>query len=117
MKGAIADDDDSFYDDGFFYDAPLGPGKVSMARIAMNISKLNTTQLADKLQVSLTAIAADATTFTGATAMLALGNAATQNMVDKQALVDALLAQLGQARAERDQAWLEGADFFEHHLV
>ena len=116
MIGALADDN-SFYDEEFHYDAPPGPGKVHMSRIVMNISKLNATQLAGKLQLSFTAIAEDAVTFTGATAMLTLGNTTRQDLVDGQALVDSLAAQLAQAREARDQALATAADFYEHHLV
>jgi hypothetical protein len=115
MVGALADDD-SFYDEEFYYDAPL-PKKVNMARIAMNISGLTPPAFAAKLQVSLTAIAADAATFTGATALLALGNQKHDALVDSDALVESLSAQLAQAREARRQAYEEAALFYEHDLV
>ncbi len=115
MIGALADDD-SFYDEEFYYDAPL-PKKGLMARIAMNISGLTPPALAGKLQVSLTAIAADATTFTGATALLALGNTTHAALVDSDALVESLNVQLAQAREARRQAYDDAAVFYEHELV
>jgi len=115
MIGALADDD-SFYDEEFYYDAPL-PKKGLMARIAMNIAGLTPPALAGKLQVSLTAIAADATTYTGATALLALGNIKHDALVDSDALVESLIVQLAQAREARRQAYDEAAVFYEHDLV
>jgi|ERR1043166_5869634 hypothetical protein len=115
MIGALFDDD-SFYDDEFFYDAPL-PKKGIMARIAMNISRLNAADLAARLQVSLTAIAADATTFTGATALLTLGNTKRTALSDADALVESLIMQLAQAREARNQALTDTADYIEHDLV
>src|SRR6188474_809071 len=100
MIGAVADDD-SFYDEEFYYDAPL-PKKGTMAKIALNISNLTPPALAGKLQVSLTAIAADTTTFTGATALLTAGNAKHLALADSDALVESLKMQLAQAREDRD---------------
>lgn len=115
MNGALADDD-SFYDEEFYYDAPLAKKGSIMARIAMNISGLTPTALAAKLQVSLTAIAADATTFTGATALLALGNTKYDTLVEADALVESLVVQLAQAREERDQAAVDAAAFYGSEL-
>ena len=115
MTGALADDN-SFYDEEFFYDAPL-PKKGPMARIALNISKLPVPQLAGKLQVSLTAIAADTTTFTGATALLALGNTKHEALQDGDALVESLKMQLAQARVSRDQAYADVTSFFSNDLA
>ncbi len=115
MIGAIADDD-SFYDEEFYYDAPL-PKKGHMSRIAMNISGLTPPAFAAKLQVSLTAIAADDTTFTGATTLLTLGNTKHDALVDSDALVESLAAQLGMAREARRQAYDDAAEYYEHELV
>src|SRR5205085_2353209 len=66
---------------------------------------------------SLTAIAADSATFTGATALLTLGNTEHDALVDSDALVESLKAQLAQAREARSQAFEEAALFYEHDLV
>lgn len=116
MSGAVADDN-SFYDEELYYDEPVGPGKGPMSRIILNISKLNAAQLGNKLQVSFSAIEADATTFTGATSMLTLGNTTRTTLLDGQALVDSLGVQQAQAREARDQALAEAMSFYEHHLV
>jgi hypothetical protein len=88
-----------------------------MARIALNISKLSPLQLAAKLQVSLTAIAADTTTFTGATALLALGNTKYQTLADSDGLVESLKMQLAQARWARQQAYDDVATLFSNDLA
>ena len=88
-----------------------------MARIAMNIAKLNAASLGAKLQISLTAIAADTTTFTGATSLLTLGNTKRTALADADALVESLAAQLAQAREARRQQFDEVADFYEHDLI
>jgi hypothetical protein len=88
-----------------------------MARIALNISKLSAPLLAAKLQVSLTAIAADPTTFTGATALLTLGDTKHQALVDSDALVESLKMQLAQARWARELAYDDVASFFSNDLA
>ena len=73
-----------------------------MAKIAKNAAKLNAVQLGGKVQVSLTAIAADATTFTGAPALLTLGNTKVDELSAADALVASLIAQTVQARLARE---------------
>ena len=116
MNGAIADGD-SFYDGEFYYDAPVGPKKDSMARIVKNTARLNATGFAAKLQVSLTAIADHPTTFTGATEVLATGEAKKTALLDADALIDSLKVQLAQARADRDQAILDADEYYEMELI
>lgn len=116
MNGALADSD-SFYDGEYYYDAPLAPGKDHMAKIAKNTSRLNATQLAAKLQVSLTAIAAEPTTFTGVTTQLTAGQTKRTALLDAEALVNTLKAQLTQAREDRDQAIIDTDEYYENVLM
>jgi hypothetical protein len=116
MNGAIADGD-SFYDGEFYYDAPIGPKKGHMARIVKNTSKLNATQLAGKLQVSLTAVAATPATFTGATAVLATGATKRTALLTADALIDSLKGQLTLARESRDQAIFDADEYYEKELM
>src|SRR6185436_18100770 len=56
-------------------------------------------------------------TFTGATALLALGNTTYDALVDSDALVESLKMQLAQAREDRDQAFLAASQFFANDLA
>ena len=116
MNGALADGN-SFYDGEFYYDAPVGPRKGIMARIVKNTSRLNATQFAARLQVSLTAIADDPTTFTGATTVLATVTAKRTALVNAEALIDSLKTQLSQAREDRDQALNDADEYYEKELM
>lgn len=111
MDGALYDDD-AFYDEESYYDAPLPKKGNVMARIAMKTSKLVPVALAAKFEISLTAIAAAPTTFTGAAALLTLGNTKYTTLADADALVDSLLVQLAQAREGRDQAAADVNTFY-----
>ena len=111
-------DDDAFYDEEFYYDAPLPKkGNNTMARIAMKTSRLVPTVLATKFLTSLTAIAADPTTFTGATALLTLGNTKHTALTDADALVASLLVQLAQAREARTQTAQDVNAFYSDDLA
>ncbi len=116
MNGALYDDD-AFYDEEFYYDAPLPKKGNTMARIAMKTSGLVPVALAAKFQISLSAIAADPTTFTGAAALLTLGNTKHTTLTDADALVDSLLVQLAQAREARDQSAEDVSAFYSDDLA
>jgi hypothetical protein len=116
MNGAEYDDD-AFYDEEFYYDAPRPKKGKLMARIAMNTSKLTASQMGTKLEVSLSAIAADSGTFTGATAVLALGNTKLTALTSSEALIESLLVQLETARAERDTNARAAALFYANELA
>lgn len=110
-------DGDAFYDEEFYYDAPDGTGKGTMARIALNLSSATPTTLATRTGESLVAIAADPTVYTGATEVLANGNAAVLALEAKNTLVGNLITQLAEARADRDvQAGLV-VEFYTNQLA
>jgi hypothetical protein len=109
MIGAYMDEN-AFYDEEFYYDGPVGTGKGTMAKIALNISGLSPFALEVRTQSSLTAITENPTVFTGATTVLADGSAAVLALKTQNDLVNNLVMQLGEARAERDvQAGLVAA--------
>jgi hypothetical protein len=117
MFGAVTDEPEYYYDGEFYYDAPIRLEKGFMAKIAKNTVKLNAQQLAAKVQVSLTAIAGDATTFPGATAVLALGNTKVGELLDSDALVLSLQAQLDLAREARRMKIAEVDEYYEQELI
>src|SRR5689334_17289263 len=86
---------------------------MSKARIARNASKLNAAQLAPKIQISLTAVGHNATTFTGAAALLATGNTAVTELNEADTAVTALETQLALARETRDAKRLVALDFYD----
>lgn len=111
-------DGDAFYDEEFFYDAPMPAEKGNtMARIAMNIGKLTPPQLADKTDPSLVAIAAAPLIFTGATAVLAEGNGLVTALRTKDTTVAELLWALSEAREQRDQAFADLTVYYQKELV
>jgi 2-methylaconitate cis-trans-isomerase PrpF len=69
-----------------------------MAKIAKNTNKLNPVQLQGKLDVSLTAVEAEPTTFTGAAALLTTGEERSDELEAANQKVANLTAQLAQAR-------------------
>jgi hypothetical protein len=111
MRGARYNDPLAFYDSGLYYDAPLG--KVIMARIAKNASRLNAAELAAKIQASLTAITDNATTFTGAAALLTTGNTVVGDLTTADTTVNTLDIQLAQAREVRDMRTIDARDFYD----
>jgi hypothetical protein len=110
-------DDDAFYDEEFYYDASRPRKGHIMARIAMKTARLTPTAMAAKLLVSLTAIAENSSIFTGATAVLALGNTKHTTLVDAEALVASLLVQLAEAREARDLAYEAAVSFYGDELA
>jgi hypothetical protein len=116
MNGALYDDD-AFYDGEFYYDAPLPKKGNIMARIAMKTGRLTPTAMAARLLVSLTAIAENSSIFTGATAVLALGNTKHTTLVNADALVASLLVQLAEAREARDLAETAAVNFYGNELA
>lgn len=116
MNGAEYDDD-AFFDAEFYYDASRPRKGHIMARIAMKTAKLTPTAMAARLLVSLTAIAENSSIFTGATAILALGNTKHTTLVDAEALVASLLVQLAEAREARDLAEADAVSFYGDELA
>ena len=88
-----------------------------MAKIAKNTARLNAQQLGAKVQVSLTAIAGDPTTFPGAAAVLALGNTKVEELLDSDALVLSLEVQLELAREARRMKIAEVDEYYEQELM
>ena len=84
-----------------------------MSKIAKNAAKLNAVQLGGKVQVSLTAIAAAPTTFTGAATLLATGEIKMNELDASQALVLWLIVQLAQAREAREVKRKEVLAFYD----
>jgi hypothetical protein len=84
-----------------------------MAKIAKNAAKLNAVQLGGKVQVSLTAIAAHATPFTGAATLLATGETQVDELDASHALVLWLIAQLAQARQAREIKRKEVLEYYD----
>jgi hypothetical protein len=113
MRGALYDDPSAFYDSDIYYDAPLGKVQMAKSKIAKNSSKLNAAQLVPKIQVSLTAVADNATTFTGAATLLTTGNTVVTDLTDADVLVASLEVQLAQAREVRDMKRGVALDFYD----
>jgi hypothetical protein len=88
-----------------------------MSRIAKNTAKLNAAQLGNKLQLSLTAIAANPAPFTGATAVLALGQTKYDALIASDTLVATLKMQMAQAREARRQAIADTIKYYEESLM
>jgi len=74
------------------------------------------TDFAAKIQVSLTAVADNASTFTGATTLLTTGAAVAAGLLDADAQINWLLAQLAQAREVRAMKFDEANDFYEEFV-
>ncbi len=89
---------------------------MAKAKIAKNTSKLNSAQLASKIQGSLTAVADNAATFTGATTLLATGNTVVTELTDADTQVAALEMQLAQAREVRDMKRVAALDFYDEFV-
>ena len=113
MRGARYGDWFAFYDSDVYYDAPLGKISMPKAKIAKNSSKLNAAQLAPKIQGSLTAVAANASTFTGATTLLATGNTVVSELTASDTAVVAADVQAAQAREVRDMKLDEAQDYYD----
>jgi hypothetical protein len=88
-----------------------------MAKIAKNTARLNAQQLGAKVQVSLTAIAGDLGTFPGAESVLALGNMKVAELLESDAHVLSLEAQLDLAREARRMKIEEVDEYYEQELM
>lgn len=86
---------------------------MQKAKVAKKTAKLNAVQLVPKVQISLTAVAAHPTTFTGATALLAAGNTAVTELSDADTQVAALEQQAAQAREVRDMKRVAALEFYD----
>lgn len=107
--------DEAFYDDADYYDLPVTPQK-SMSDIVNSIARLPAPDQSASIGVSLTALAAAPTTFTGAAGVLAAGTTAKTNLDTKLATVDTLEANLATAREELRIARSEAANFYKRVL-
>src|SRR5262245_20466643 len=111
-KGALWDQPGVTWDDGYFYDEPEPvKGNMPKARIAKKTSTLNAAQVAHKIQLSLTAVGDNSTTFTGASALLATGATVVTELTDADMQVAALEMQLALARETRVAKRAAALDF------
>jgi hypothetical protein len=108
--------DEAFYDDADYYDLPVTPPKP-MADIVRSIARLSAQDQSASIGVSMTALAAAPTTFTGAAGVLAAGATAKTNLDTKLARVDSLEADMATAREELRTARSEGANFYKRVLA